>query len=170
MALFAHKLIPGALDDSSLEVYNEMGRIKDEGVTKDKLYQGADVLMISDANEADTHLPNLLIGLTENTKDMSAADSNQVVALGQVCVASGNAFEGVIADIASATNYRITAIVNRSGGTLLVSVADETNMKINGQGKRMSIADKGYAVLMEIANDNFAITIASGVSLVAYAT
>lgn len=36
MALFAHKLIPGALDDSSLEVNNEMGRIKDSGVTAAK--------------------------------------------------------------------------------------------------------------------------------------
>lgn len=33
MALFAHKLIKGALDDSSLEVNNEMGRVKANGVT-----------------------------------------------------------------------------------------------------------------------------------------
>lgn len=129
-----------------------------------------DTLSQTDTGVANTYLPTILVGLTVNTKDMSAADSNQVVALGQVCVATGNAFEGEIADTASATNFRITAVVNRSGGTLLVSVADESNMKINGQGKRMSIEPNGYAVLMEIANDNQSLVAASGVTLVAYAT
>jgi hypothetical protein len=61
-------------------------------------------------------------------------------------------------------------MVNRSGGVALVTVADESNMKINGQGKRLSIVDGGFCVLMETANDNQIMVAASGVTLVAYAT
>lgn len=168
MALFAHKFIPGALDDSTLEVNNEMGRIKDEGVSKDKLYQGADVNMLTDTGVADTPLPNRLIGLTLNA--VTFADSgNDDLTLGEVAVATGNVVEGIIPDIDTFTGFRITGVINASGGVLLVTVAQEADITINGQGKRLSIVDGGYCVLMEIDDDSFAIVDASGVSLVAFA-
>ena len=174
-AFGAHKELA---DDSTLEVNSEKVRIKDsgvstakladEGVTKDKLYQGADVNIITATGVAATSMPNMLTGLTENTATFADTD-NDDVALGQVCVASGNVVEGIIGDIGTATAYRITAVVNRSGGVLLVTVADESNTLINGQGKRLSIVDKGFCVLMETGNDTFVMLAASGVSLVAFA-
>jgi hypothetical protein len=169
MALFAHKLIKGALDDSTLEVYNEMGRIKDSGVTNAKMEQLLDTKIVTATGEAGTLLPNCLTGLTIAAETL-ADGSNDDIELGKVMIVTGNVVEGIIGDIASATAYRRTAAINKSGGVILVTVADETNTKINGQGKRMSIVDDGYVVLMETANDQFIIVEASGVSLVAYAT
>jgi hypothetical protein len=169
MAVFAQRLIKGALDESSLEVNNEVGRIKDSGVTNAKLEQQLDTKVSTDTGEAGSLYPNSCIGLTVNA--MTNADgSNDDVALGEVCIATGNVVESIIGDVGSATAYRITAVVNKSGGVLLVTVADESNMTINGQGKRMSIVDDGYAVLMETANDTLILVEASGVSLVAFAT
>ena len=136
-------------------------------VLKNKLMAGN--LMSSDtgAGVVNSYFPNSLVGLTINTETM-ADGSNDDVALGQVCIATGNAVEGIIADIASATEHRITAVVNRSGGVLNVTVTDETNTKINGQGKRLAIAKDGYCVLIEKANDQFRIVDAVGVTLVAF--
>jgi hypothetical protein len=169
MAVFAHKAIPGFGDDSSIEVDNEMVRVKDEGISKDKLYQGADVNILTATGVAATSMPNMLTGLTE-VAETFADGSNDDVELGKVNVVTGNAVEGIIGDTGSATAYRITAVVNRSGGVILVTVTDETNMKINGQGKRLSIVDGGFCVLMETANDLQIMVAASGVTLVAYAT
>ncbi len=119
------------------------------------------------AGVVDSYYPNSLVGLTINTETM-ADGSNDDVALGQVCVATGNVVEGIIGDIGSATADRVTAVLNRSGGVLNVTVADETNTKINGQGKRLAITDGGYCVLIEKANDQFRILDAVGVTLVAF--
>jgi len=98
-----------------------------------------------------------------------ADGSNDDVALGQLCVASGNVVEGIIGDVGTATAGRMTGVVNRSGGTLLVTVADETNTKINRAGLRLSITDGGYAILVEDANDQMRILDAVGVTMVAFA-
>lgn len=164
-AFGAHKEL---VDDSTLEVNAEKVRVKDRGITNAKLRQDVDTTISTDTGAAGTKYPNICVGLTVNTKTMADTD-NDDVALGQVCIASGNTVEGVIGDIGTATVYRRTAIVNRSGGTLLCTVADESNTTINGQGKRLSIADRGYAVLMETANDAFILLEAAGVSLVAFA-
>ena len=165
-AFGAHKEL---VDDSTIEVTSQNKiRVKDEGITKDKLYQGADVNITIATGVAGTNIPNMLTGLTA-VAETFADGSNDDVVLGSVTVATGNVVEGIIGDTGSATEHRITAIVNRSGGALLITVADETNMKINGQGKRMSIVDGGYAVLMETANDLQILVAASGVTLVAFA-
>jgi hypothetical protein len=167
MGLFAHKLIPGAGDDSSLEVNNEMLRIKDGGVTNAKLEQLLDTKASTDTGVAGTLYPNSLIGLTAQAETL-ADGSNDDIELGQLNIVTGNVVEGIIKDIGTATVARITGIVNAAGGTILITVADEGNMKINGQGKRLSIVEGGYCVLMEQANDLFVILEASGVSLVAF--
>jgi len=117
---------------------------------------------------AGSYHPNFCVGLTVNTKTM-ADGSNDDVALGQLCVASGNVVEGIIGDVGTATAGRMTGVVNRSGGTLLVTVADETNTKINRAGLRLSITDGGYAILVEDANDQMRILDAVGVTMVAFA-
>jgi hypothetical protein len=63
----------------------------------------------------------------------------------------------------------MTGVINRSGGVLLVTVADEGNTTINGQGLRLSITDGGYCALIEDGNDAFRILDASGVTQVAFA-
>jgi len=156
------------VDGSTLEVSNETVRVKDSGITPAKLRQDVRNVESTDTGASGTYYPNCMVGCTVNTKTMADTD-NDDVALGQVCVASGNTVEGVIGDIASATVGRKTCIVNRSGGTLLCTVTDESNTKINELGKRLSIADRGYCVLMEAANDKFTVIEAAGVSLVAYA-
>ena len=169
MAVFAFRAHVGIADESSLEVSSEQIRIKDEGVTKDKLYQGADVNIITATGVAATSMPNMLTGLTEAAETL-ADGSNDDIELGKVMVCTGNAVEGIIGDIGTATAYRVTAAVNRSGGVVLITVADESNTLINGQGKRLSIVDGGFVVLMETGNDTFIMLAASGVTLVAYAT
>ena len=125
-------------------------------------------LVALDTGVAGSYHPNFLVGLSVNT--MTNADgSNDDVALGELCVATGDVLESIIGDIGTATVGRQTAVINRSGGTLLVTVADETNMKINETGLRLSIADGGYCALVEVANDRFRITDAVGVTLVAFA-
>jgi hypothetical protein len=169
MAVFASRAHKGLGDEVSIEVSSERVRIKDEGVSKDKLYQAGDVNILTATGVADTPMPNMLTGLTERA-ETCADTSNDDITLGQVNVCTGNVVEAIIGDNGSGSAYRITAVVNRSGGVLLVTVTDESNQKINGQGKRMSIVDGGYAVLMETANDLFIMVAASGVSLVAYAS
>jgi len=168
MAIFAQRLIDGALDDSTLEVNNEVGRVKDAGITPAKLRQDVRNVESTDTGAAGTYYPNSMVGCTVNTETMADTDNDDVV-LGQVCVATGNVVEGIIGDVGSATVGRKTCVVNRSGGTLLITVADETNTKINELGKRLSIADRGYCVLMEAANDKLTVIDAAGVSLVAFA-
>ncbi len=183
MAFFAfrlHKGPRGAADESSLEIMdNGKVRVKDSGVstakiaadavTHAKLAVNTDRYIETDtgAGVTDSVYPNMCVGLTVNTETM-ADGSNDDVALGQVCVATGNAVEGIIGDIGSATADRVTAVINRSGGVLNVTVADESNTKINGQGKRLAIVDTGYCVLIEKANDQFRIIDAAGVTLVAF--
>lgn len=154
MALFAARVHKGIeLARGGLKVF------------KERLMLGN--LMSSDTGAVETLYPNSLVGLTEQVETL-ADGSNDDIELGQINIVTGNAVEGIIKDIGTATVARITAIVNRSDGVILITVADESNMKINGQGKRLSIAKDGYCVLMEQANDLFVMLDAIGVTLVAY--
>ncbi len=181
-AFGAHKELA---DDSSLEVVVTPGsalknklRIKaagiltamlaDSSVTSPKLEQQLDTKMSTDTGEAGTLYPNSLVDLTVAAETL-ADGSNDDIELGKVMVVTGNVVEGIIGDIGTATVYRRTCAVNKSGGVVLITVADESNTTINGQGKRLSIVDDGYVVLMETANDAFIILEASGVTLVAFA-
>jgi hypothetical protein len=154
MALFAARVHKG--------IVLARGGLK---VLKERLMAGN--LMSSDTGAVATYYPNSLTGLTEQVETL-ADGSNDDFELGQINIATGNAVEGIIKDIGTATVARITAIINRSGGVIYATVADESNMKINGQGKRLCIAKDGYVVLMEQANDLFVMLDAVGVTLVAY--
>jgi hypothetical protein len=168
--MFAFRAIGGPrgiADESTLEVSGEKIRIKDEGITNAKLEQLLDTKASTDTGVAGTLYPNSLIGLTAQAETL-ADGSNDDIELGQLNVVTGNVVEGIIKDIGTATVGRITGIVNASGGVILITVADESNMKINGQGKRLSIVAGGYCTLFEQANDLFVILEASGVTLVAY--
>jgi hypothetical protein len=154
MALFAARVHKGiALARGGLKVL------------KEKLMEAN--LMSTDTGVVATYYPNSLVGLTVVAEDFSDG-SNDDVTLGQVNVITGNAVEGIIGDIGTATEHRVTAIINRSGGIIYATVVDESNTKINGQGKRLKIAKDGLCVLIETANDLFRIVDAVGVTLVAY--
>lgn len=135
-------------------------------VLNEKLHSSR--LVALDTGAVGSYHPNFLVGLDVITRTCADGGTDDVTP-GKLTVATGNTVEAIIDDIGTATVHRMTGVINRSGGVLLVTVADETNTKINEKGLRLSITDGGYVALIENANDKFRVLDASGVTLVAFA-
>jgi hypothetical protein len=102
--------------------------------------------------------------------EVTLADaSHDDMTLGTTIVVTGNTVEGIMPDIQSASVGRRSCVMNESGGNAYVTVTDETNTKINGQGKRLLIGNGGWVILEESANDQFIIIGGAKVSLAAFA-
>lgn len=113
-------------------------------------------------------IPVAGLGLVANVETLADA-SNDDIELGKMNIITGNKVQAAIGDIGSATAQRRTVIINAGTGTALVTVADEGNTTINGQGKRLSMPAGSWVVLNETANDVFVIEAGHGIDLVAFA-
>jgi len=114
------------------------------------------------------NIPVEVMGQTVSAVTLADASHDDMV-LGQNVVLTGNTVQGIMPDIQSATAGRRSYVGNASGGSVYVTVTDETNTKINGQGKRLLIEDGGFVILEEASNDNFIILRGCKVTLVPFA-